>query len=68
MYIYNGTLLSHNKELIWISCSEVDEPRTYYTEWSQKRKNKYRLLVHIYGIQKNSTKEAIYRDEMETQT
>ena len=33
-YIYNGILLSHKKEHIWVSTSEVGEPRTYYTEWS----------------------------------
>ena len=32
--IYNGMLLSHKKEHSWVSSSEVDEPRTYYTEWS----------------------------------
>ena len=48
------------------SFSEVDEPRAYYTsEVSQKEKNKY-ILMHIYGIQKNSTDEPIYR-EMEMQ-
>ena len=25
--IYNGILLSHKKEWIWVSSSEVDEPR-----------------------------------------
>ena len=23
------------KEYIWISSDEMDEPRTYYTEWSE---------------------------------
>ena len=27
------------------------------TEVSQKEKNKYRILMHIYGIQKNGTEE-----------
>ena len=49
------------------SFSEVDEPRAYYTsEVSQKEKNKYHILMHIYGIYKNSTDEPIYR-EMEMQ-
>ena len=30
--IYNGILLSHKKEQVGVSCSEVDEPRTYYTK------------------------------------
>ena len=35
VYIYNGVLLSHEKEHIWVSSNEVDEPRIYYTEWSE---------------------------------
>ena len=34
------------KEWIWVSCSEVGEPRASYTEWSQKE-NKYCILMHI---------------------
>ena len=30
----------------------LDEPRTYYIEWSQKEKNEYCILTHIYGIWK----------------
>ena len=48
--IYNGILLSHKKEQIWVSSSEVDKPRACYTEWSQKEKNKYHILMHIYEI------------------
>ena len=35
VHIHNGILLSHKKEHIWVSSDEVDEPRTYYTEWSE---------------------------------
>ena len=36
----------------------MDEPRASYTnEVSQKEKNKYCILTHIYGIQKNGTDE-----------
>ena len=34
-YIQNEILLSHKKECIWVSSNEVDEPRTYYTEWNK---------------------------------
>ena len=27
IHIYNGMLLSHKKESIWVSSNEVDEPR-----------------------------------------
>ena len=32
--VYNQMLLILKKECIWVSSEEVDEPRTYYTEWS----------------------------------
>ena len=34
VHIHNGILLSHKKEHLWVSPNEMDEPRTYYTEWS----------------------------------
>ena len=49
VHIHNGILLSHKNEHIWVSSDEVDEPRTYYTEWVKKEKDKY-ILMHIYGI------------------
>ena len=49
--IYNGILLSHKKEHIWVSFNEVDnlEP-IIKNEVSQKEKNKYYIFMHIYGI------------------
>ena len=38
------------------------------SEVSQKEKDKHCILMHIYGIQKNSTEELIYRVAMEKQT
>ena len=35
---------------------------------SQKEKDKYHILMHIYGIYKNGTEEFIYRETMEKQT
>ena len=40
VHIHNGILLSHKKEHIWVSSDEVDEPRTYYTEWSESEKER----------------------------
>ena len=37
------------------------------SEVSQKEKNKYRILMHIYGIEKNGTDEPICRARMEIQ-
>ena len=51
-HIYNGLLLSHKKKQNWIICSEVDVPieSVIQSEVSQKEKNKYRMLTHIYGV------------------
>ena len=38
------------------------------SEESQKEKDKYHILKHMYGIQKNGTEEFIYRAAMENQT
>ena len=42
--------------------------RIIQSEVSQKDKDKYCILMHIYGIQKNGTEEYIYRAAMEKQT
>ena len=50
VHIYNGILLSHEKERIgsfvetWIDLETVIQ-----SEVSQKEKNKYRILTHICG-------------------
>ena len=38
--IHNGILLSHKKGCIWVSSSEVDEPRDYYTAWTKLEREK----------------------------
>ena len=38
------------------------------SEVSQKEKDKYHILTHIYGIYKNGTEEFIHRAAMEKQT
>ena len=48
--MHNGILLSYKKKHIRVSSDEVDEPRAYYTEVSQKEKDKYCIPTHIYGI------------------
>ena len=50
IHIHNGILLSHKKECIWVSSNEADEPRAYYSEVSEKEKDKYSILTHIYGF------------------
>ena len=40
VHIHNGILLSHEKERIWVSSDEVDEPKAYYTEWSKSERER----------------------------
>jgi len=48
VHIHNGISLSHRKECIWVSFDEVNEHRTYYTEWYESEtENKYSILTHI---------------------
>ena len=50
-HIYNGILLSHKKKrnevfvVMWMELESVIQ-----SEVSQKEKNKYSMLTHIYGI------------------
>ena len=49
--------MSHEKEQIWLSPNEVDEPgASIQTEVSQKEKDKCHISVHIYGIQGDGAK------------
>ena len=61
VHVYNGILLSHEREWIWIGSSEVDKPRASYMEWSKSGKNRYCILMHTCGIWKNGTDGPICR-------
>ena len=43
----------------------VDLEPIIQSEVSQKEKNKYHILTHIYGIDKDGTDEPIYRAAIE---
>ena len=45
---YNGIVLSHKKEHIWVSSNKVDEPRAYYTEWSKSEREKQISNINAY--------------------
>ena len=47
-YINNGTVLSYKKEWLWINSNEVDEPRTYYTEWSKSERERWISYTNAY--------------------
>ena len=49
VHIYSGILFSHKKELNWVICSDVDEPRVCHTESSKSDREKYHILTHING-------------------
>ena len=44
VHIYNGILLSHKKEHIWVSSNEVDEPRADYTHWSKSERENINIV------------------------
>ena len=48
VHTYNAVFLSHKKECIWVSSNEVDEPRTYYTEWTKSEREKQILFINVY--------------------
>ena len=68
IHLYNGILLSHEKERNWVICRDMDGPRDCHTEWSMPEREKhYCILTHIYGILKNGTDELICKAKIETQ-
>ena len=46
--IYNGILLSHKNDHIWVSSSKVDEPRACYIEWSKSEREKQISHINAY--------------------
>ena len=49
--VVSSALVSHIKERIWVHSSDVDEPRTCYSEWIRlERERQKSYLMHIYGI------------------
>ena len=50
-HIYNGILLNHKiNEIELFVVRWVDLESVIQSEVSQKEKNKYHMLIHIYGI------------------
>ena len=62
VHLYNGILLSHKRNQFesvvvrWMNLEPIIQ-----SEISQKKKDKYRILMHIYGIWENGTEEFIFR-------
>ena len=47
-YLYNGILLSHKKEWMWVSWAEMDESRAHYIEWSKSGREKQILHINTH--------------------
>ena len=70
LYIYTMEYYSAIKrnafesvQMRWMNLEPIIQSET-----SQKEKDTYHILTHIYGIQKNDTEEFIYRAAMKKQT
>ena len=69
VYIHNGILLSRKRNTFesvlmwWMNLEPIIQ-----SEVSQKEKDKYHILMHIYRVYKNDTEELICRAAMEKQT
>ena len=48
VHIHNGILFSHKKEYIWVRSNEVDQPRAYYTEWSNSERKTPIQYINTY--------------------
>ena len=55
--------LNWNSTTYWILQKPIIQ-----SEVSQKEKDEYHILMHIFGIWKNGTEEFIYRATVEKQT
>ena len=68
VHIYNGILLSHNKDqndAILATLMELEI--LILGEVSQKEKEKYHMITHIWNL-KYGTNEPLYRTETVSQT
>ena len=48
VHIYNGMLLSHKNEHIWVRSDEVAKPRAYYAEWSKPERENQISYISAY--------------------
>ena len=49
VHVYNGILPNLKMEQNWVIYRDMDGPRVCHTEWSQKEKNKYHILMDMCG-------------------
>ena len=48
VHIYNGIVLSHKKEHIWVSPNEVDDPRACYPGWIKSERERQISCISTY--------------------
>ena len=48
VYIFNGILLSHEKERNCVICRDVDGSRDCHTEWSKSEREKQISYINAY--------------------
>ena len=63
IHIYNGILLCHRKGWNNAICNDTDGPRDFHTGWNKSEKDKYCILMHVCGIQKNGIDDIICKAE-----
>ena len=68
VHIYSRKLLSHKKEFESVLMRWMNLEPVIQSGVSQTEKDKYHILMHIYGIYKDGTDEPICKAAMERQT
>ena len=48
VHTYNGILFIRKKELIWVICSDVGEPRVCHKEWGKSKREKQISYINSY--------------------
>ena len=68
VHIYNGILLSHQKEWNSVICGNMDESRDCYTEWSKSDRDGEILFDIPYKqkLKRNDSNELICKSERDS--
>ena len=70
-HIYNGIVLSHQKEGNNAICSNMDGPGDCHSKWSKsdrERQISYDIKKYMWNTKKNDTNQLIYKAEADSQT
>ena len=62
VYIHNGILLSHKKEIMPFTATWMELETLILSEVSQKEKDKYHMISHIWNLM-YCTNESFHRKE-----